>query len=110
MLLLAYNVITFIFVFVIGLSSSSTLVPVSPFALYTPSRHVANTSHPAVATPSIALHITASNQQMPCFPTSFDDESAYRRQIAHVPPRVLSILRLSYTNERHANLHVPTAT
>src|SRR6218665_3248939 len=33
---------------------------------------------------------------MPCFPTTFDDEFTYQSQIDHVPPRVLSLLCLSY--------------
>src|SRR6218665_39715 len=33
---------------------------------------------------------------MPCFPTTFDDEFTYQRQIDHIQPRVLSLLRLSY--------------
>src|SRR6218665_2593731 len=33
---------------------------------------------------------------MPCFPTTFDDEFTYQRQIDHIPPRVLSLLCLSY--------------
>src|SRR6218665_3483027 len=33
---------------------------------------------------------------MSCFPTTFDDEFTYQSQIDHVPPRVLSLLCLSY--------------
>jgi len=68
----------------------------SPFIVYSPSRRVADTSHPAIATPSITLNFTAIE------PTDAMLSNHLRRRIRlstpidHFPPRVLSLLRLSY--------------
>src|SRR6218665_1393151 len=68
----------------------------SPFVVYSPSRRVADTSHPAIATPSITLNFTAIE------PTDAMLSNHLRRRIRlstpidHFPPRVLSLLRLSY--------------